>query len=51
VHRVLDASPLPEGADLAHAKSELADGVLTITIPKKPESESKKIPITSGVKS
>jgi len=37
-----------EGADLEHAKSELADGVLTLVIPKLPGAKLKKIPISAG---
>jgi HSP20 family protein len=39
---------LPEGADLAHAKSELKDGVLTLVIPKTAAAETKKIPIATA---
>jgi HSP20 family protein len=39
---------LPEGADLAHARSELKDGVLTLVIPKQPEVQPKKIVIGAG---
>lgn len=39
---------LPEGADLEHARSQLAEGVLTLVIPKKPGAQAKKIPISSG---
>jgi len=42
---------LPDGADLEHAKSDLKDGVLTLVIPKLAAAQSKKIPISSGVKS
>lgn len=43
---------LPEGVDIDRAKSELKEGVLTLTIPKKPGAQAKKIPIsTSGAKS
>ena len=38
---------LPEGADLEHAKSELKDGVLTLTVPKLPGAHAKKIPIST----
>jgi HSP20 family protein len=39
---------LPDGADLDHAKSELKDGVLTLTVPKRPGAQAKKIEIASG---
>jgi HSP20 family protein len=39
---------LPEGADLAHVKSELKDGVLTLLIPKLPGAKPKKIEIGTG---
>jgi HSP20 family protein len=39
---------LPEGANLAHAKSELKDGVLTLMIPKQPGAQPKKIEIAAG---
>jgi HSP20 family protein len=43
---------LPEGVDIDLAKSELKEGVLTLTIPKKPGAQAKKIPISaSGTKS
>lgn len=42
---------LPEGADLEHARSELKDGVLTLAVPKKPDAQSKKIAISTTVKS
>jgi HSP20 family protein len=44
------AFTLPESADLAHAKSELKDGVLTLAVPKKAGSETKKIAISSEAK-
>lgn len=39
---------LPDGCDTEHVKSDLKDGVLTVVIPKKAESQSKKIPITAA---
>jgi HSP20 family protein len=39
---------LPDGADLAHAKSELKDGVLSLVIPKQPGAKPKKIEIGAG---
>jgi HSP20 family protein len=39
---------LPEGADAEHVKTELKDGVLTLVLPKKPEAQPKKIPISAG---
>jgi HSP20 family protein len=38
---------LPDGADLDHAKSELKDGVLTLVIPKKAETQAKKIAVST----
>lgn len=42
---------LPDGADIAHAKTELKDGVLTLVVPKLAVAQAKKIPITAGPKS
>ena len=42
---------LPDGADYEHVKSSLDNGVLSLWIPKKPESQAKKIAISSGTKS
>ena len=43
---------IPEGVDVDRAKSELKEGVLTLTIPKKTGAQAKKIPIsTAGAKS
>jgi HSP20 family protein len=42
------AFTLPDGADLAHATSELKDGVLTLVIPKTAAATAKKIPIASA---
>jgi HSP20 family protein len=42
---------LPDGADIEHAKSDLADGVLTLIVPKLAEAQAKKIPIATGAKS
>lgn len=39
---------LPDGVDIAHAKSDLKDGVLTLVVPKLAEAQSKKIPISTG---
>ena len=39
------AFTLPDTADVAHVRSELKDGVLTLVVPKKPEAQAKKIPI------
>ncbi len=42
---------LPEGADIAQAKTDLKDGVLTLVVPKHAVAQAKKIPITAGSKS
>jgi HSP20 family protein len=42
---------LPEDADAAGVKAELKDGVLTVTLPKKPPeavTAAKRVPITRG---
>jgi HSP20 family protein len=44
------AFTLPAGTAPEGAKAELKEGVLTITIPKKPEVQPKKIPVQSGEK-
>jgi HSP20 family protein len=36
---------LPEGADADHAVAELREGVLTLTVPKRPESQPRKIAV------
>jgi HSP20 family protein len=36
---------LPEGADLEHVQAEMKEGVLTIRVPKKPESQPRKISV------
>jgi HSP20 family protein len=40
---------LPAGTDTEHATADLKEGVLTITVPKKPEVQPKKIPVGAGV--
>lgn len=40
------AFTLPEGVDPSHIKAELKEGVLTLSVPKKPESQPKKIAVT-----
>ena len=42
------AFTLPDGADLAHATSELEDGVLTLVVPKTAATQAKKIPISTS---
>jgi HSP20 family protein len=37
---------LPEGIDVEHAQADLSDGVLTITLAKKPEVKPKRIEVT-----
>jgi HSP20 family protein len=41
------AFTLPDGVDAEHIKADLKDGVLTLSLPKKPEVRSKKIDVTS----
>jgi HSP20 family protein len=42
------AFTLPEGADIALAKTALDNGVLTIVIPKRPTAVAKKIEVSTG---
>jgi HSP20 family protein len=42
------AFTLPDGVDDEHVQAELRDGVLTLTVPKKPELQPKKISLKSG---
>jgi HSP20 family protein len=42
------AFTLPADIDADHVRTELKDGVLTLTIPKKVEAQAKKIPIGTG---
>jgi HSP20 family protein len=39
---------LPEGVNASAMTANLNDGVLSITVPKKPEAQAKKIPISGG---
>ena len=39
---------LPEGTDVDHVRAELKDGVLTVTLPKKPEVQPRKIAVQGG---
>jgi len=39
---------LPETLDEQHVTAELADGVLTVRIPRLPEAQPRKIPINQG---
>jgi len=41
------AFTLPDGVDADQIRAELKEGVLTLTVPKKPESQPKKISITN----
>lgn len=41
---------LPDQSDLEHVRSELRQGVLTIVVPKKPGTESRKIEVRSAEK-
>ncbi len=42
---------LPDNVDLEHIKAELQDGVLALAVPKKPESQPKKITVQASTKS
>ena len=39
---------LPDGVDAEHVGAELKDGVLTLTLPKRPEVQPKRIQLKSG---
>lgn len=41
---------LPGGTDPEHTTAELRDGVLTVSVPKVPEVQPKKIPVGAGEK-
>ena len=41
---------LPEGADFDHATADLKNGVLTISVPKKPEHQPRKISLGEKVR-
>lgn len=41
---------LPAGTDAEHVVANLKDGVLTVTVPKKPEVQPKKVPVETGEK-
>lgn len=41
---------MPVGADAAHVKADLKDGVLTVTVPKSPEVQPKKIAVNGEAK-
>jgi HSP20 family protein len=41
---------LPAGADAEHANADLKDGVLTVSVPKRPEVQAKRIPVGGGDK-
>jgi HSP20 family protein len=40
--------PLPEGVETDKISAKCANGVVTVTIPKKPGAEPKKIPVKAG---
>lgn len=42
------AFTLPEGVDADNVKAELKEGVLTLTVPKRPEHQPKKIAVKAG---
>lgn len=39
---------LPSGTEPDHVSADLKDGVLTVTVPKKPEVQPKKVAVNSG---
>jgi HSP20 family protein len=41
---------LPEGADVDHVTAELKNGELTVSIPRKPELQPKRVELTGGDK-
>jgi HSP20 family protein len=41
---------LPAGADAEHIRADVTNGVLTLVIPKTPESQPKRIAIGAGTK-
>jgi HSP20 family protein len=41
---------LPEGADLEHVQADMKDGVLNIRVPKKPESQPRKVQVQAEQK-
>jgi HSP20 family protein len=41
---------LPEGVNTSAIQADLREGVLSITLPKKPEAQAKKIPVTTEQK-
>ncbi len=41
---------LPEGVDAEHIRADLKDGVLALTLPKRPEVQPKKIDVTAEPK-
>lgn len=40
---------LPDGVDTDHTQAALKDGVLALTVPKKPEVQPKKVPLQSNI--
>ncbi len=41
---------LPDGVDTESVQAELKDGVLNVMVPKKPETQPKRIPLRSGAR-
>jgi HSP20 family protein len=41
---------LPEGTDPDNVKAEMKDGVLDVTVPKRPEAQPRRIPLSQAAK-